>query len=66
MQTALDAHRLPRLASYLPRSTELEPHEQLDWARYVALHEAVRLPLIGGHRLASLVSRLTARRQTPA
>jgi ubiquinone/menaquinone biosynthesis C-methylase UbiE len=36
------------------------------WARYVALHEAVRLPLVGAHRLAWLVTRWTALLETPA
>ena len=65
MQTALDARLLPRVAGYLARGAELDGHEQLDWARYVALHEAVRLPLIGGHQLTSLVTRFTTRRRAP-
>lgn len=71
MQTALDARLslragiLPRVAPFLPRAGELEPRELLDWTRYVALHEAVRLPLLGGHRLTALVARLAARRDTP-
>jgi ubiquinone/menaquinone biosynthesis C-methylase UbiE len=72
MQTALDARLLPRAPSdlpqglgLLPRGAALEPRELIDWARYVALHEAVRLPLIGGHRLTSLVARAAARRSVP-
>jgi ubiquinone/menaquinone biosynthesis C-methylase UbiE len=51
---------------YLPRTVARAPRELLSWARYLALHEAVRLPLIGGHRLASWVTRWTARRHMPA
>jgi ubiquinone/menaquinone biosynthesis C-methylase UbiE len=51
---------------YLPRTLADSPRELLSWARYLALHEAVRLPLIGGHRLASLLTRWTTRRQKPA
>jgi ubiquinone/menaquinone biosynthesis C-methylase UbiE len=51
---------------YLPATIAQAPRGLLTWARYLALHEAVRLPLIGGHRLASFVARLTARRQPPA
>lgn len=51
---------------YLPRTVARAPRELLTWARYLALHEAVRLPLLGGHRLASLLARFTARRQPPA
>jgi ubiquinone/menaquinone biosynthesis C-methylase UbiE len=72
MQSALDARVLPRAAGhlsrragFLPPGAALEPRELVDWARYVALHEAVRLPLIGGHRLTSLMARLTARRALP-
>lgn len=50
---------------YLPRTVARAPRELLTWARYLALHEAVRLPLIGGHRLASFAARWTARRQPP-
>src|SRR5690606_8778341 len=61
----LDARALPRALSFMPRGAQLEPRELVDWARYVALHEAIRLPLIGGHRLASLVTRVAARRALP-
>jgi ubiquinone/menaquinone biosynthesis C-methylase UbiE len=59
MIDALETHDLPRSAA--PALREL-----LARARYLALHEAVRLPLIGGHRLASLVSRWAGHRQAPA
>jgi ubiquinone/menaquinone biosynthesis C-methylase UbiE len=49
----------------LPRAVRA-PRELWSWARYLALHEAVRLPLIGGHRLAALLTHFAARRQTPA
>jgi ubiquinone/menaquinone biosynthesis C-methylase UbiE len=72
MQTALDARVLPRMADHLsrsvghlPRGASLEGRDLIDWARYVALHEAVRLPLIGGHRLTSLIARVAARRSLP-
>jgi ubiquinone/menaquinone biosynthesis C-methylase UbiE len=51
---------------YLPRTVSRAPRALLTWARYLALHEAVRVPLIGGHRLASFVARFMARRQPPA
>jgi ubiquinone/menaquinone biosynthesis C-methylase UbiE len=51
---------------YLPTAIAKAPGGLLTWARYLALHEAVRLPLIGGHRLASFVAQLIARRQPPA
>lgn len=51
---------------YLPRELALTPRALFAWGRYLALHEAIRLPLIGAHRLTSLVARLAARRQTPA
>ena len=50
---------------YLPRLLEA-PRELLTWGRYLALHEAIRLPLIGAHRLTALVARLGARRKPPA
>jgi len=56
---------LPHLPHYLPRSVGRQPGELRAWARYLLLHEAIRLPLIGGHRLASAVARLWASRQTP-
>jgi len=72
MQSALDARVLPRAAGHLPRGAgllprgaALETRELVDWARYVALHEAVRLPLIGGHRLTSLLARVATRRPVP-
>jgi ubiquinone/menaquinone biosynthesis C-methylase UbiE len=51
---------------YLPRSIKGQPRELSAWARYLLLHEAIRLPLIGGHRLASMIAKLWASRQTPA
>ena len=51
---------------YLPRALGAARGELLTWARYVALHEAIRVPLIGAHRLTSLVTRVAARRATPA
>src|SRR5688572_17864688 len=51
---------------YLPRSVRNQPRELRAWARYLLLHEAIRLPLLGGHRLASAVARLWASRRTPA
>lgn len=70
MQTVSDARLLPPGGALLPRNllprdAVLEPRELLDWARYLALHEAVRLPLIGGHRLVTQVARLAARRDVP-
>jgi ubiquinone/menaquinone biosynthesis C-methylase UbiE len=59
MQATID-HR------YLPRAVSLEPRELISWARYLALHEAIRLPLLGGHRLASFLTELVAQRETPA
>lgn len=56
---------LPGAAGFLPRGAVLEPRELADWARYVALHEAVRLPLLGGHRLTSLMARVATRRPVP-
>lgn len=50
---------------YLPREMGQAPRELLTWGRYLALHEAIRLPLIGAHRLASLITRVAARRQAP-
>lgn len=50
----------------LPRLLGEAPRELLTWARYLALHEAIRLPLIGAHRLTALVARLAARRKPPA
>jgi ubiquinone/menaquinone biosynthesis C-methylase UbiE len=50
----------------LPRAPGRPERARLSWARYVALHEAVRLPLIGGHRLASFLTHWAARRQAPA
>lgn len=74
----LDAHEPRRLLRsrplsashhYLPpgvaQRVARKPTALLTWARYLALHEAIRLPLIGGHRLASLVARVAARRQPP-
>lgn len=46
------AQTMPALARRLGR----RPHEALSWARYVALHEAIRLPLTGLHRLAFRVA----------
>jgi ubiquinone/menaquinone biosynthesis C-methylase UbiE len=51
--------------TYWPRKGTLGARQRLAWARYIALHEAVRLPLIGGHRLASLAATLGARRAPP-
>jgi len=51
---------------YLPRLLGEAPRELLSWGRYLALHEAIRLPLVGAHRLTALVARLAARRQAPA
>jgi ubiquinone/menaquinone biosynthesis C-methylase UbiE len=51
--------------TYWPRDVAHGARQRLDWARYVALHEAVRLPLIGGHRLASLATMFGARRALP-
>lgn len=72
MESALDARLLPRAVGHLPRAAgflsrgaELESRELVDWARYVALHEAVRLPLLGGHRLTSLVARVAMGRPAP-
>jgi ubiquinone/menaquinone biosynthesis C-methylase UbiE len=56
---------LLRGAGFLSRAAALESGERLDWTRYVALHEAVRLPLVGGHRLTSLLARMAARRHIP-
>lgn len=50
---------------YLPRSVKSQPRELSAWARYLLLHEAIRLPLLGGHRLASMVAKLWASRQAP-
>jgi ubiquinone/menaquinone biosynthesis C-methylase UbiE len=52
-------------ATYWPRTVALVARQRLARARYIALHEAVRLPLIGGHRLASLAAMLGARRSLP-
>jgi ubiquinone/menaquinone biosynthesis C-methylase UbiE len=52
--------------TYWPRTVALVARQRLARARYIALHEAVRLPLIGGHRLASLAAMLGARRALPA
>lgn len=46
------AQAMPALVRRLGR----RPHEALSWARYVALHEAIRLPLTGLHRLAFRVA----------
>src|SRR5262245_61884501 len=51
---------------YLPRELLEVPRELLSWARYLALHEGIRLPLIGAHRFTSLLARFVARRQMPA
>lgn len=51
---------------YLPSELALTPRALLAWSRYLVLHEAVRLPLIGAHRLTSLIARLAARRRMPA
>src|SRR5262245_33542693 len=59
MSHAIESRSLPRLLGAGPR-------EWLAWGRYLALHEAIRLPLVGAHRLTALVARLAARRQTPA
>lgn len=58
MIDAIETHESPRTAAPMLR-------EAIARARYLALHEAVRLPLIGGHRLASLVSSWAARRRAP-
>ena len=50
---------------YLPRRLGEGPAELLSWGRYLALHEAIRLPLVGAHRLTSLIARVAARRQAP-
>jgi ubiquinone/menaquinone biosynthesis C-methylase UbiE len=59
MSHVLDSRSLPRLLGEAPR-------ELLTWGRYLALHEAIRLPLIGAHRLTALVAGLAARRRRPA
>jgi ubiquinone/menaquinone biosynthesis C-methylase UbiE len=51
---------------YLPRNVAARPRELATWARYLALHEAVRVPLIGAHRLASFVSQVSTHREAPA
>jgi ubiquinone/menaquinone biosynthesis C-methylase UbiE len=51
---------------YLPGELAPTPRGLLAWGRYLALHEAIRLPLIGAHRLTSLVARVAARRRMPA
>jgi ubiquinone/menaquinone biosynthesis C-methylase UbiE len=51
---------------YLPRGRALDPRELWAWGRYVALHEAVRVPLVGGHMLAAALARTLARRAPPA
>jgi ubiquinone/menaquinone biosynthesis C-methylase UbiE len=48
----MTAQTVPALARRLGR----RPREALSWARYMALHEAIRLPLIGLHRLTFSVS----------
>jgi len=50
---------------YLPQGRALEPRELWAWGRYVALHEAVRVPLVGGHMLAAALARTVARRAAP-
>jgi len=50
---------------YLPQGRALEPRELWAWGRYVALHEAVRVPLVGGHMLAAALARTVARRAPP-
>jgi ubiquinone/menaquinone biosynthesis C-methylase UbiE len=48
----MTARTLPALANRLGR----RPREALSWARYMAMHEAIRLPLIGLHRLTFTVA----------
>lgn len=48
----MTAQTVPALARRLGR----RPREALSWARYMALHEAIRLPLIGLHRLTFSVA----------
>jgi ubiquinone/menaquinone biosynthesis C-methylase UbiE len=50
---------------YLPRSVKGRPRELSAWVRYLLLHEGIRLPLLGGHRLASVIAKLWASRETP-
>lgn len=49
----------------LPSSLS-SPGDGLAWARYLALHEAIRLPLLGLHRLAFAVTGRGTERARPA